>query len=195
MIESLVNAPDMYGDMTPAIHITAALRRTNSKIDPSEASQLLQRLEQDPPMFAFGKTLTHAAFALAAERRGDSADAIKHYRLAMENRRGTSEQCYTEWIPERFVELLHSTGDIAGVIDALDRAIARRDTKLKPHHPERAYARIRLAQYLISNRMDLKQAGRLLSDAKAIYDHHGEYIPADQHRRIQSLMSQGQGNH
>lgn len=178
--------PNLYGEkFTSSFHALALLKL--SQHDDPRISSLLSKGEIEG-IFGIGKVIVYAARAVVAERSGRVKEAIKNYRLSMESRPGTFEQIHAEWIPERFVELADQHADAETVIAALENAISRRDETLESYHPERAYTRIRLADYLLSKPRDIEKATQLLNESREVYDYHGDWLPEREREKLNSLI-------
>ena len=185
--DALTSDSGWYGPATAAAFAIAALRceACGDKSTVSVATRLgnLKASARN----TIDKKYYHIALALQAEANNEFNVAINEYAAAERLRTGADEPIFIlQWVPDRLTELAKQGNQLAEVVPLLQDSVKRRDEQLQEHHPERAYARIRLATVL-NETGDFARAARLLRDAKAIYEFHGDVIPKGEHERLIGL--------
>ena len=154
----------------------------------STISKLVEAFPKAEKQQSLGRMLAYAAIGLVEEERGNANQAIDYFDEANKSRPGTFEQLNGEWITDHLAELLVETGELNRLETILRTDIVRRDTSLWKNHPERAFVRIRFADFLVENGRMIEDAKRFLSEAKEIYDYHGEWIPDREHETLNALI-------
>jgi len=149
--------------------------------------QSYQHLLSVAPSDPLEITYKHAALGMVAERRGDRDEAIKHFALASKNRMGTFAVIYSEWITDRMVELLVEANRIDECETNLREEVKLRDSQVSENHPERAFVRLRLLEFLLENDRSLIGAESLYEVASAILDHHRSVLPKKEVGKLKEL--------
>lgn len=188
------NPVSMFGKGTPALRLLSALfdstgYQSNRQLilDGEKAIQKIASgaSSQDDN----GAYFIHAALGELARQRGDLEAAAKEYLFAMEKRPGYDAYLPLDWINDGCVEMLTNLRDFDQLERGLRADIARRDNQVSEIHPQRAFTRIRLVEVLVANERQLDDAMEFLSEAKKIYDFHGDWIPPSEHEKLTELMT------
>ncbi|MEZ6121425.1 MAG: hypothetical protein R3C28_33385 [Pirellulaceae bacterium] len=159
-------------------------------VDESSGSfydQALQQLDDDMPVWPTGRVYTHAVLGMIAERKGDLNMATERFIKANGERPGTFAQIHTEWVTDHLVELLVNANRLDECERILRDDITRRDAQVTPIHPERAFVRLRLVQFLVDHKRDTTGAAAWLAEAKKIYEYHANVLPQAEIDKLSEL--------
>ena len=123
----------------------------------------------------------HVVLAKLAILDGDKNTAIDGYEQAVRSRQRYFQQIYFEWVIDEAVELMVAEGELDRAETMLREDIAKCDEVLMwEGHPERAFTRIRLVDFLLKNRRDLRDAKEHLKEAADVFDLQGDFMPSEQ---------------
>lgn len=147
----------------------------------------LRQLDDDMPVWPTGRVCTHAVLGMIAERKGNVEAAINHFIKADKERPGTFAQLHLEWITDHMVELLVNARRLDTCETILRNGIKRRDEQVSPIHPERAFVRLRLVEFLVDHDRDITGANEWLAEAKKVYDYHADVLPKSEREKLTQL--------
>lgn len=188
------NSPSLlWGTPTAACLILAyeKSRELGKEIDETPGSPFDRAVrllkEGQMPSWPAGVAASHAVLGMVAERHGEQDKAIDWFIQANSKRWGTFAQLYTEWITDHLVELMVEAGRLDELETILRQDIERRDLQVSPIHPERAFVRLRLVQFLVEHNRDVTGAQALLDEAEKVYDYQGDLIPDVERRKLATL--------
>ena len=85
------------------------------------------------------------------------------------------------------VELLVNAERLDDCEKILREDVKRRDKQVTPIHPERAFVRVRLVQFLVDHDRDAAGAKKWLAEAKKIYDYHATVLPKVEREKLMEL--------
>ena len=180
----------LWGLGTPALLVIAAEKAQVAESESTAIDQAVQDLRQELPTSPLDRSLSFAALGLVEERLGNVANAIDYFVQATESRPGTFEQISVEWINDHMVKLMTEAGQLDRLERLLREDIGRRDSQLSAIHPERAFVRIRLVQFLVDNDRVRSDAEELLAQAKEVYDYHGQFLPDAERQKLDDLQQE-----
>jgi len=178
-----------WGRATAAMCLHSMIR-SGMDIDESEGSafnRAVAVLHGPTTSWPIGRAYTHAALGMVDERHGKIASAIERFIKANETRPGTFVQVHAEWITEHLVELMVREERFDELEIILRADVERRDKQLPPIHPERAFVRLRLVEFLLDNKRTTDGVSELLADAKMVYSYHSDILPHAEHKKLAEL--------
>ena len=182
----------LWGEATASAYlywVEMSGRQDELAVDSADSfyGQALRQLNDDMPVWPTGRVYTHAALGMIAERKGDLETAIDRFVKANNERPGAFAQVHTEWITDHMVELLVNAERLDECEKILREDIKRRDKQVTPIHPERAFVRVRLVQFLVDHERDTTGVKEWLAVAKDIYDHHSNVLPQAERDKLTAL--------
>ena len=182
----------LWGEATASAYlywVEMSGRQDELDVDSADSfyGQTLRQLDDDMPVWPTGRVYTHAALGMIAERKGDFETAIDRFVKANKERPGAFAQVHTEWITDHMVELLVNAERLDDCEKILREDIKRRDKQVTPIHPERAFVRVRLVQFLVDHDRDAAGAKEWLAEAKKIYDYHANVLPKVEREKLMEL--------
>ncbi|MEZ6097440.1 MAG: serine/threonine-protein kinase [Pirellulaceae bacterium] len=180
---------NLWGNVTHALTLLCMLKSGSAfSVDNDSVTKYVQMINSRPYIgWPTGKSLAHASVGLLNERNGDMPGAIAEFQLAAQSRKGIAEQINCEWITNHLVDLMTQAGRLDELEAILREDITRRDGQVFDIHPERAFVRLRLVQFLLDHSRSLDGVEPLLDEAAKVYEFQGDFLPQKEHDTLAEL--------